>query len=138
MNYKIIDIKTVGTEGKGELSFFESGKDIPFDIKRIYYTYHVPEKAERGGHAHIKLSQLLICPYGEIELSLDDGDNRVSILLNDPSKGVLIEGLIWREMTWKKEGSLLMVAASDYYKEEDYIRNYSDFINVRNSILSGN
>ena len=125
---RIIRIKTVPTEGAGELSFFEAGRDIDFEIKRIYYISNVPEGVRRGFHAHKELKQLLFCPYGEIRLTLDDGSEREEITLDDPSIGVVIEKPVWREMLWLKENSVLCVAASDYYREEDYIRDYSEFL----------
>lgn len=122
-----IDIRTVGTKGKGTLSFFEGTRDIPFEIKRIYYIYNVPKGVQRGGHAHRKLSQLLVCTFGSIEITLDDGHECRTVILDSPSKGLLVEGLVWREMRWIEEGSVLMVAASEYYDEADYIRDRPTF-----------
>lgn len=125
---KIIDIKTIPTINSGELSFFEENLDIPFDIKRIYYISKVPEGTKRGFHAHKKLKQLLFCPYGEILIKLDNGEEIEEIVLSDPSKGIVIDRPIWREMTWLKKDSVLCVAASEMYSQEDYIRKYEDFI----------
>lgn len=125
---RIIRIKTVPTIEAGELSFFEAGRDIGFDIKRIYYISKVPEGKRRGFHAHKELKQLLFCPYGEIQLILDDGTVREEITLNDPSVGIVIEKPVWREMLWLKKDSVLCVAASDYYNPYDYIRDYSEFM----------
>lgn len=125
---KILRIKTIGTMGAGQLSFFEENRDCPFDIKRIYYISKVPEGQKRGFHAHKNLKQLVFCPYGEIFFILDDGQNREEILLNDPSIAVLIERPIWREMLWIKEGSILCVCASEYYDENDYVRSYNQFL----------
>ena len=125
---KVICIKTIDTAGSGQLSFFEGEKNLPFAIKRVYYISNVPEGIRRGFHAHKELKQLLFCPYGEINIILDDGYRREEILLNDPSIGLLIEKPIWREMVWIKSYSVLCVAASNYYSEGDYIRNYGDFI----------
>ncbi len=124
---KVIHIRTVPTPGEGELSFFEAERDIDFEIKRIYYISRVPEGIYRGFHAHKELKQLLFCPYGEIRLFLDDGINREEITLDDPSVGVVIEKPTWREMLWLKSDSVLCVAASEYFLEEDYIRDYNDF-----------
>ena len=124
---KIIRIRTVSTPGEGDLSFFEAGRDFGFEIKRIYYITKVPEGICRGFHAHKELRQMLFCPYGEIRLTLDDGSVREEITLNDPAVGVLIEKPTWREMLWLKEDSVLCVAASEYYREDDYIRNYEEF-----------
>lgn len=125
---KIVSIKTIPTVDAGQLSFFESNNDIPFEIKRIYYISKVPEGVRRGFHAHKNLKQLLFCPYGRIQLILDDGTNREEITLSDPSIGVLIEKAIWREMLWVEKNSVLCVAASDYYDTEDYIREYQEFL----------
>lgn len=124
---KIIHIKTVATVGAGELSFFEASRDVTFDIKRIYYISKVPEGTRRGFHAHKELKQLLFCPYGRIQLILENQNCREEIELSDPSIGVIIEGAIWREMLWLQKDSVLCVAASEFYNEDDYIRNYDDF-----------
>lgn len=124
---RIVSIRTVPTPGEGELSFFEVGRDIGFEIKRIYYISGVPEGVRRGFHAHKELRQLLFCPYGEIRLTLDDGSAREEITLSDPSVGVVIDRPTWREMLWLKKDSVLCVAASELFKEEDYIRDYGEF-----------
>lgn len=124
---KIVHIKTIPTVDAGELSFFESFKDIPFEIKRMYYISKVPEGTRRGFHAHKKLKQLIFCPYGRIQLILENRKGREEIELNDPSIGVVIEETAWREMLWIQKDSVLCVAASDFYDEEDYIRDYSQF-----------
>lgn len=124
---KVVHIKTIPTVDAGELSFFEATHDIPFEIKRIYYITKVPEGVRRGFHAHKKLKQLLFCPYGRIQLILENKNGREEIELSDPSIGVVIDQLTWREMLWLQKDSVLCVAASDYYKVEDYIREYDEF-----------
>lgn len=124
---KIIHIKTVPTVNAGELSFFEANHDVGFDINRIYYISKVPEGVRRGFHAHKDLKQLLFCPYGRIQLILENELGREEIELSDPSIGVVIDRSTWREMLWLQKDSVLCVAASDYYKVEDYIRNYEEF-----------
>lgn len=130
MEYELIDIRTKASEGKGQLSFFEAGVDIPFQIKRIYYTYDVPAGEQRGGHAHHNLHQLLICSSGKIEIVLFDGFEEKRCILDDPSKGLYVPNMTWHDMIWLEEGSVLMVAASDYYDEADYIRDYDTFLEV--------
>lgn len=125
---KIISIKTTGDKNIGFLSFFESNKDILFEIKRIYYTYAVPINTKRGMHAHKELNQVLWCPYGEVEVILDNGKEKKSFLLDSPEKALLVGKGIWRDMYWKKENSVLCVAASEYYNEDDYIRDYDEFL----------
>lgn len=124
---KIVRIKTIPTVNAGELSFFEANQDIPFDVKRIYYISKVPEGVRRGFHAHKELKQLLFCPYGRIQIILDNGYKREEIELSDPSIGIIIDKPIWREMLWLQKDSALCVAASDYYHIEDYIRDYDEF-----------
>lgn len=124
---KIVKIKTIPTVEAGELSFFEGTKDVDFEIKRIYYISKVPEGVRRGFHAHKELKQLLFCPYGKIQLVLENENGREEIELSDPSIGVLIEKPTWREMLWMKKDSVLCVAASDYYSVDDYVRNYDEF-----------
>lgn len=128
MNSLFLKITTRGNQEFGYLSFFESNKVIPFEIKRIYYTYEVPVGKKRGMHAHKKLQQLLWCPYGEIEVILDDGKEKTSYLLDSPEKALLVLRGYWHDMFWRKEGSVLCVAASDYYSEDDYIRDYDEFL----------
>lgn len=133
---KIVSIKTIPTVDSGELSFFEAEHDLSFPIKRFYYISKVPEGTRRGFHAHKKLKQLLFCPYGSIQLLLDDGKKREEITLSDPSIGVVIDCPVWREMLWLQKNSVLCVAVSDYYEASDYIRDYNDFlILVRNGEL---
>lgn len=124
---RVIHIKTIPTVNAGELSFFEGTHEIPFDIKRIYYISKVPEGVRRGFHAHKELKQLLFCPYGRIQLILENQNGREEIELSDPSIGVVIEKCTWREMLWLQRDSVLCVAASDYYRDEDYIRDYDKF-----------
>lgn len=124
---KIVKIKTVPTVEAGELSFFEANHDIPFEFKRMYYISKVPEGIRRGFHAHKVLKQLLFCPYGKIQLILENATGREEIELSDPSIGVIIEKPTWREMLWMQKDSVLCVAASDYYRVDDYIRNYDEF-----------
>lgn len=124
---KVIHIKTIPTVNSGELSFFESMNDIPFEIKRIYYISKVPEGVRRGFHAHKQLKQLLFCPYGRIQLILENKNGREEIELSDPSIGVIIDQFTWREMLWLQKDSVLCVAASDYYNVEDYVRDYEQF-----------
>ena len=126
---KIVRIKTIPTVDAGELSFFEELHDVPFDIKRIYYISKVPEGTRRGFHAHKKLKQILFCPYGRIQLVLENKFGREEIELSDPSIGVVIEEPIWREMLWLQKDSVLCVAASEYYDADDYIRDYDEFKN---------
>ena len=124
---KVVRIQTIPAVNAGELSFFESTHDIPFEIKRFYYISRVPEGVRRGFHAHKNLKQLLFCPYGHIQIVLENINGREEIDLSDPSIGVIIDKCTWREMIWLKKDSVLCVAASDYYDVNDYIRDYDEF-----------
>lgn len=127
---KVIHLRTIPTVGLGELSFIESNNDIDFLIKRIYYISKVPEGVRRGFHAHKSLRQLLFCPYGRIQLILENDKKREEIELSDPSIGVIVDNFVWREMLWLQKDSVLCVAASDYYNPDDYIRDYSLFKHI--------
>lgn len=129
---RVIHINTIPTVEAGELSFFEGIRDIDFNIKRIYYITKVPEGVRRGFHAHKKLKQLLFCPYGRIQLILENENGREEIELSDPSVGVVIDKCTWREMLWLQKDSVLCVAASDYYIVDDYIRDYEEFRELLN------
>lgn len=104
---------------------------VPFEIKRVYYTYGTEKEIIRGHHAHKELEQLLICVYGEIEIQLDNGEGRTeTIILNDPSRGLYVGPMMWHTMKWLKSDSILLVLASEHYDESDYIRNYGEFIDL--------
>ena len=129
MHIQTIEMQTNERPLEGKLSVFEgSGHYLPFEIKRIYYIYEVPRGVMRGGHAHKKLRQLLWCPYGRIRIRLDDGHEKAEVLLDTPNKGLVVEHNMWREMLWEKENSVLCVAASEFYEESDYIRDYRQFL----------
>jgi dTDP-4-dehydrorhamnose 3,5-epimerase-like enzyme len=113
----------------GKLTFLEGGthKDVPFDIRRIYYIYDVPPGERRGFHAHKKLEQYLICIHGSCMILLDDGTEQKNVLLDDPSVGLYVGPNTWREMYDFSPGAVLLVLASEYYDESDYIRDYEQF-----------
>lgn len=127
MSY-LITLPKNGSSGDGYLTYFESNKDIPFNIKRIYYIYQVHVNSKRGMHAHKKLQQVLWCPYGSIEVILDNGKTRDVFVLDSPNNILLVLEGYWHDMIWLKEGSILCVAASDFYNENDYIRDYDEFL----------
>lgn len=128
MTNQIIRVKKIGTIDTGMLSFFEVGNEIPFNILRIYYTYNVPTDQKRGMHAHKKTEQAIWCPFGSVEVVLDNGKEKNSFLLDSPDKVLLVGPCMWRDLYWKQENSVLCVAASTLYDEEDYIRDYDEFI----------
>lgn len=128
--YEVIELSRMGNQDIGYLSFFEEMNDIPFLIKRVYFTYDVPENTKRGMHAHKNLKQAMWCPSGMIDITLDDGTEKRLICLDNPSKVLVLKRGLWRDLHWRTAGSVLCVAASDYYKEDDYIRNYEEYIEL--------
>lgn len=115
----------------GNITVLENSKNIPFDVKRIYYLYDVPMGSERGGHGHYELQQYVIAASGAFTFVLDDGANRKEIFLNNPSEALHIKPGIWREIKNFSSGSICLVLASDEYEESDYIRYYEEFLKYR-------
>lgn len=114
-------------DSRGSLVALEAHKMIPFDIKRIYYIFDTKSNVSRGFHAHRALKQVAVCVAGSCRMVLDNGTQREGVFLDSPTKGVLIDGLIWREMHDFSSNCVLLVLASEEYRESDYIRNYEDF-----------
>lgn len=127
MQIKKINFQKHGDD-RGMLVAIEEQKDIPFAVKRVYYIYDTKSGVRRGFHAHKNLKQVLLCVKGSCMLHLDNGAETEEILLNNPTEGVYLENNIWREMYDFSEDAVLLVLASEYYNESDYIRNYDDFI----------
>jgi hypothetical protein len=113
---------------RGNLTFVEAHRHVPFDIRRVYYLYDVPGGAERGGHAHRALHQLIIAMSGSFDIHLDDGRAKKTIHLNRSYNGLYVCPMIWREIDNFSSGAVCMVLASDFYDEKDYYRNYNLFI----------
>jgi hypothetical protein len=127
---KIIDLPKIA-EPRGNLTFVEGGRHVPFDIQRVYYLYDVPGGAERGGHAHKELHQLIIAMSGSFDVVLDDGQDKKRFHLNRSYSGLYICPMIWRELDNFSSGSVCMVLASNKYTEDDYYREYSEYIRNR-------
>lgn len=113
---------------RGDLTFVEGGKHIPFEIRRVYYLYNVPVDSERGGHAHKELEQVVFALSGSFRLKIDDGASKSEYWLRDPRKGLYISRVVWREMDSFSQGAVCMVLASRVYDEADYYRNYNEFV----------
>jgi len=120
----------------GNITIIEGCKNIPFDIKRIYYLYDIPGGENRGGHAHRKLYQLIIAASGSFNVLLDDGKNKKIVTLNRPDYGLMVVPGIWRELLEFSSGAICLVLASNKYDPDDYIRGYDSFASIRNSIDS--
>ena len=123
----LIDFPVLGDE-RGALVALEANHQIPFDIKRVYCIYGTSQGVARGFHAHKALKQVAICLKGSCRFILDDGNERVELLLDNPAKGLLIKSFMWREMYDFSEDCVLMVLADQLYDESDYIRDYGDFL----------
>jgi mannose-6-phosphate isomerase-like protein (cupin superfamily) len=125
MDYKIIEIPKIA-DTRGNLGVVEKDT-IPFNVSRVYYLYDVPSDSFRGGHAHIECLELLIAVSGSFTVTLDDGKDKKSILLNKPGMGLFIPKMTWRELSDFSSGSVCLVLASHEFDEEDYIREKEDF-----------
>lgn len=128
MKHKKLTFLTKGDE-RGNLIAIEENKNIPFEIKRVYYIFDTKDGVRRGFHAHKNLEQVLVCVNGSCEILLDDGKEKSITKLENRNEGLFIEKLVWREMFNFSADCVLMVLASDYYDEKDYIRDYNDFKN---------
>lgn len=125
--FRVIDLPRIH-DPRGDLTFIEGGQHIPFEIARVYYLYNVPVDAERGGHAHKDLQQVLFALSGSFRITVDDGLRRkAEFWLRDPRKGLYISSLVWRQMDSFSQGAVVMVLASQRYDESDYFRDYSEF-----------
>jgi len=128
---KLIDLPLLGDD-RGSLVALEANKTVSFDIKRVYYIFGTKQGVARGFHAHKALKQVAVCVAGSCRMLLDDGLHKEEVLLDSARKGLLIEGLVWREMHDFSEDCVLLVLSSELYDESDYIRDYKKFIDASN------
>ncbi len=126
-NCRMASFKTFGGAW-GNLNAIEGNEDVPFEIKRIYYITQVPAGVTRGFHSHRKLEQVLLCVNGSVSIRIRTPFEEEIVSLDDPSKGLYIGHMVWREMFDFTPGSVLLVLASEHYTEADYIRNYEEYI----------
>lgn len=124
---KTTNFRVIG-DSRGSLIALEGNKDIPFEIKRVYYIFDTNKDVIRGHHAHKTLEQVLLCVSGSCIIVLDDGKERSEVLLDKPNIGLYVGPNMWHEMKDFTPGAVLLVLASDFYKEADYIRDYSEFL----------
>lgn len=128
---KVLSLPKI-SDPRGNLTFIESGKHVPFEVKRIFYIYDVPTEESRGAHAHRELHQFIICLSGSFDVTIDDGKFQGSIHLNRPWKGLHVPPLIWAAEINFDPGSVCLVMASHPYSEPDYIRDYGKFLEIAN------
>lgn len=126
---KLIDIPKV-SDLRGNLSYIEAGEHLPFDIKRVYYLYNLPDGSERGSHAHKNLSQFIIAMSGSFDVVLNDGREQKRFHLNRPDYGLYVCPMMWRDLDNFSSGAVCMVLASEHYDEADYIRDYQQFVEM--------
>ena len=123
---RLIELPKIADQ-RGNLTFVEENREIPFQIKRVYYLYDVPGGESRGGHAHKQLQQFIIAANGSFDVVLDDGSSRERYHLNRSYYGLYIPSMVWRELDNFSSGSVCLVLASEYFDEQDYIRDYGEF-----------
>lgn len=127
LEIKIFDLPKI-TDPRGNLTVAEGLDIVPFEIKRAYWVYDVPGGGSRGGHAHKRLHQFVIAVSGSFHVTLDNGFERQTVLLNHPYQGLLIDTGIWRTLDDFSSGAVCLVLASEYYDEDDYIYDYDEFL----------
>lgn len=127
----MVELDRHHSERKGNLTVVENGKTLPFDVKRVYYLYDVPGGENRGSHAHKELEQLIIAASGSFTVKLDDGRCKRSFFLNRPYQGLYVKPGMWRDLEDFSSGAVCMVLASEVYRQEDYIREYDEFLKFR-------
>lgn len=127
MNNKIIELPKI-TDPRGNLTVAEANKNVPFDIKRTYWVYDVPGGECRGGHAHKQCLEFIVAVSGSFHVTLDNGKEKNTYLLNHPWQGLLVDTGVWRTLDDFSSGAVCMVLASEKFEEEDYIREYDDYL----------
>ena len=130
-NIRQIDLQTI-TDSRGSVSVLESGKNTPFEVKRTFHIYNVEENAERGSHAHKKNEQVYACLNGSVTITFDDGINKEDFVLSDPSKGLYVGPMMWHTLKNFSPGTVLFVWNSMGYDEDDYIKDYDEFLKIAN------
>lgn len=124
---RLVDLPKIG-DPRGDLSFIEGRRHIPFDIRRVYYLYNVPSDAERGSHGHRALEQLIIPLAGGFDVELDDGIERRNVRLDNPARALYVCPMMWRDLRNFSDGAVALVLASLVYDEADYFRDYQEFL----------
>jgi len=127
MNIKLIQLQKHGDD-RGSLIALEDQKNVPFTIRRVYYLFNTKDDVRRGCHAHKNLTQLIIAVRGSCRFLLDDGSEKITVTLDNPAQGLIVEPMMWREMYDFSEDCVLLVLADAHYEENDYLRSYDEFV----------
>jgi hypothetical protein len=130
---RLLDLPRI-TRREGDITPIEAGRDVPFSIARVYYLYDVPGGASRGGHAHRNLEQLVVALMGSLDVTIDDGTNRRTFTLARAYYGLYVPPMIWRELNDFSSGGICTVLASMVYDEHDYIRDYEEFVALKQGV----
>lgn len=130
LDVRLISLPRINLES-GSITAINSGNEVEFNIKRVYYLYDVPNRSDRGAHAHKELFQLILAASGSFEVELDDSNEKRSFVLRQPDEGLLIPPGLWRDLKRFSGGAICLVLASEIYDEGDYIRNYKEFLKFK-------
>lgn len=130
MDYKIVKLQKHGDKN-GSLVALESKKNIPFEIKRVYYIFGTKKDFVRGKHSHRNLKQYIVCVSGSCDFVLDDGKKKKLLRLDSPLSAIYVEGNVWREFTNFSKDCVILVLANQHYNEKDYIRDYEKFLECK-------
>lgn len=131
----MISLEKFPSERLGNLSVIESMKTLPFDIKRLFFIFDVPGGESRGGHSHRAIREFIVAASGSFSITLDDGEEKRTVMLNQPYKGIIIEPGIWITLHDFSSGAIALVFTSDFYNPDDHIKNYQEFLDSRKYIL---
>ena len=131
--YKVIDFE-IHSDNRGNLTSLSENQEIPFKIKRIYYTWDMPNDAIRGGHAHKNLDEVMVCLHGSCDFVLDDGKEKITVTLDKPNKGLYIKANLWRDFRNFSKDCVVILIASELYDTEDYIRDYEEFLKIQKGL----
>ena len=127
--YKLFDFE-IHADDRGNLTSLSNNKEIPFEIKRIYYTWNMPNSAIRGGHAHRELDEVMVCLHGSCDFVLDNGKEKITITLDKPNKGLYVPAHIWRDFRNFSPDCVVILIASDYFHPEDHVKDYPEFLDL--------
>lgn len=131
--YKVINFE-IHSDNRGNLTSLSENQEIPFKIKRIYYTWDMPNDAIRGGHAHKNLDEVMVCLHGSCDFVLDDGKEKITVTLDKPNKGLYIKANLWRDFRNFSKDCVVILIASELYDTEDYIRDYEEFLKIQKGL----